>query len=309
MKLLGKYRNGNYNVSIYSDGTKVRENDLDFFDAEFPESMDIKITNSCDRGCPMCHENSRPDGLHADILNIPFINSIHPFTEMAIGGGNPLSHPELRAFLELLKAKNIIANITVNQLHFMNNLPLLTELVEQGLIYGLGVSYIDGDYESTKAFISEVKKFPNAVIHVINGLITRQQLVWLSCNNLKILILGYKDFRRGSGLLQRETELIQHNQMSLYNELRAIIDGEWFDTISFDNLALEQLGVRHIMDEKRWAEFYMGDDGINGELSSASMYVDLVEKQFAMNSCSTERFPITDNITQMFQYLKGKGGR
>lgn len=306
MELLGKYRNGNYNVSIFSDGTKIRENDLDFFDAAFPESMDIKITNSCDRGCPMCHENSYLGGKHADILNIPFIDSIHPYTELAIGGGNPLSHPDLRAFLELLKSKNIIANITVNQVHFMNNIPLLTELTEQGLIYGLGISYVQGDYESTQALIAEAKKFPNAVIHVINGIVTMEQLSWLSCNELKMLVLGFKDYRRGTDYLQREAEELTQRQERLYYALPAIIEGEWFTTISFDNLALGQLGVRHIMDDRRWNEFYMGDDGVNGELTSASMYVDLVKGEFAKNSCSEERYPITDNIDDMFGFLKGR---
>ena len=58
------YQNGNYTVSIdLETGTKIRENDLDFFDAAFPESMDIKITNRCNMNCPMCHEDSKCDGL------------------------------------------------------------------------------------------------------------------------------------------------------------------------------------------------------------------------------------------------------
>ena len=32
MNLLGQYQNGNYTVSIFDDGTKVRKNELDFFD-------------------------------------------------------------------------------------------------------------------------------------------------------------------------------------------------------------------------------------------------------------------------------------
>lgn len=46
------YKNGNYTVKFnLKDGTKIRENDLDFFDAEFPESMDLKITNRCSNNC------------------------------------------------------------------------------------------------------------------------------------------------------------------------------------------------------------------------------------------------------------------
>ena len=51
MKRIGEYQNGNYTVKIYEDGTKIRENDLDFFESEFPENIDIKITNRCNMGC------------------------------------------------------------------------------------------------------------------------------------------------------------------------------------------------------------------------------------------------------------------
>lgn len=304
MKILGQYRNGNYDVTIYSDGTKVRENDLNFFDAEFPESMDIKITNCCDLGCPMCHEDSTPEGAHGDILTLPFINSLRPYTELAIGGGNPLAHPDLIEFLQQLKDRNLIANITVNQFHFMKNIPLLTELTEQGLIHGLGVSYTGGNYGSTMAFIDQITAFPNAVIHVINGIITVEQLSWLSGWDLKILILGYKDFRRGVKYREKELEQILHCKGRLYEELPAIIGGEWFTAVSFDNLAISQLDVKRLMCDSEWNEFFMGDDGRDGELSSASMYVDAVKGEFARNSCSESRYTITDDIVEMFKFLK-----
>lgn len=46
-EILCQYVNGNYNVTLLKNGTKIRENDLDFFDAEYAESMDLKITNMC----------------------------------------------------------------------------------------------------------------------------------------------------------------------------------------------------------------------------------------------------------------------
>lgn len=49
------YKNGNYNVHIdLETGTKVRENNLDFFECDTVESMDVKITNCCDVGCKFC---------------------------------------------------------------------------------------------------------------------------------------------------------------------------------------------------------------------------------------------------------------
>lgn len=311
MGILGQYQNGNYSVTILSDGTKIRENNLDFFDAEFPESMDIKITNVCDMGCPMCHEDSKPNGKHGDILNLPFLDSLHEFTELAIGGGNPLSHPDFIPFLHLLKERKLIANVTVNEVHFMKNIPLLLELAEQGLIYGLGVSYTGGDRENTYRFADEVSKFPNAVIHIINGIVSMEQISWLSERNrgLKTLILGYKDFRRGADHHVRVGQIVDDKMKDMYEYLPKIIENAWFKAVSFDNLAISQLDVKRLMPEEDWEVFYMGDDGRDGELSSASMYVDAVVGQFAKNSCSTERFSVTDNIVEMFQFLKTKEGQ
>lgn len=56
MELLGRYKNGNFNVVLFNDGTKIRETDADEFIPDFAESMDIKICDRCDIGCKFCHE-------------------------------------------------------------------------------------------------------------------------------------------------------------------------------------------------------------------------------------------------------------
>lgn len=49
----------------------------------------------------------------------------------------------------------------------------------------------------------------------------------------------------------------------------------------------------------------MGDDEINGELTSASMCVDLVKNEFARNSVSTVRYPLGKLSGQeVFEILK-----
>jgi len=303
VSILGEYTNGNYRVQIYSDGTKIRENDLDFFEPTFPESFDIKITNQCDMGCPMCHEDSRPDGKHGDILHLPFLDSIHPYTELAIGGGNPLAHPDLIQFLQLCRDHDLIPNITVNKVHFMKNLPLLHELTEQGLIYGLGVSFL-GLEDDTPDFISKVSKFPNAVIHIINGIISEAGFNALANHGLKILILGYKDFRRGLDNRKTHWREIESKKIWLYNRLGDAIKNGEFKAISFDNIGIGQLLPGRFMTQEQWDEFYMGDDGRNGEFNSASMYIDAVEGKFAYNSCCTTRYDVTNNITEMFQFLR-----
>ena len=293
MKLIGSYTNGNSRVCIYDDGTKIRETDDDEFNEVFPENIDLKITNRCDMGCPMCHENSYEKGAHGDI-NAKFIETLRPYTECALGGGNVLSHPDFIPLLKKLKEQKVIANITLNQVHFMSNLDLIRELVNQDLIRGIGVSLTD----PTDEFIKTIQTFKNAVIHVINGVVTYGQLERLADKDLKLLILGYKDFRRGVDYKQAAENYIKANQINLKVYLKSFIPR--FKVVSFDNLAIEQLDVRSLMSEEKWNEFYMGDDGCH------TMYIDLVTGTFAKNSVAPldQRYKLMDSIDEMFAKVK-----
>lgn len=295
MKILGSYKNNDYTCTMFSDGTKIRWNDKDSFNPIKPESIDLKITNKCNMACNMCHENSTPDGKHGDILNLPFIDTMFPYSEVAIGGGNPLTHPDLIEFLERLKERKIIASMTVNQMHFMQNIDLLKELTDNKLIYGLGISYIGGRHSNC---IEAIKQFPSAVVHVINGIVHMDGLEALANNDLKILILGYKDFRRGKTLYDECGSQIDYLKSQFYDMLPKIVNDGWFKCISFDNLAIKQLEPKRLMSDKDYKEFYMGDDG------SFTMYVDAVNRQFAKSSVSTERYDLMDDIADMFKIVK-----
>lgn len=291
MKRIGFYRNNNYTVSLFNEGTKIRRTEDEEFKPIFPESMDVKISNQCDMGCPMCHENSTVDGKIGDIMNAKFIDTLHPYTEMALGGGNVLTHPDLVPFLRKLKLRHIFPSITVNQKHFMKDLYLIKELVDERLIYGLGISVVDLNSE----FLEIVKQFPNAVLHIINGLISEKDIEKLYDKNLKVLILGYKTFRRGVECYQKNHELIDLQKQMMFNKLKEMT--EHISVVSFDNLAIEQLDVKRLMSEEEWNQFYMGNDG------NFTMYIDLVEKQFAASSISTTRHNLKDNIEDMFKVI------
>ena len=123
MQLLYRYFNGNHYTSIYDDGTRIRETidpEDNKFTYDFAENVDVLITKKCDANCSYCHENANINGKHGD-LNLPIFNTWHPGTEMAIGGGNVFEHPNLFSFLNRLKDKKVIANVTVNQKHIELN--------------------------------------------------------------------------------------------------------------------------------------------------------------------------------------------
>lgn len=292
--VIGVYTNGNYNVAMLSDGTKIRSCKEDKMIPAFPESMDVKITNKCDRNCPYCHENSKPDGKHGNIIDVTFINSLHPYTELAIGGGNPLDHPQLEDFLVYCKDRKLIVNMTVNQVHFEKEFERIKNLVSNKLIYGLGVSLVN----PTPEFINMIREIPNAVIHIINGIVDRDTLRPLYDKGLKILILGYKEFRRGNTYHNGDAgTLIDVRKNWMHDNISDIINH--FDTVSFDNLAIKQLEIKNIMSPQDFNHFYMGDDG------QFTMYVDTVKQEYAVSSVSTERYSYTnETIEEMFAKIR-----
>lgn len=295
-KILGRYKNGNYFVEIWDDGTKIRiqpDDNADFTPA-FAENCDVKITDQCNGGCPFCYEGCTKEGKHGELLNLPLWDTLHPYTELAING-NDLTHPQLKKFLQLMQEKNIIVNITVNQKHFQQHYNLLCKLSDNGLIHGIGISLVNTD----PYFINMVSKaFPNAVIHTINGITTPEQYQAMYDKELKILILGYKMRGRGEKYLLDHLPDITSNMMWLQKNLKAMSDH--FQVMSFDNLALKQLTVKEsgILTSEEWDKFYMGDDG------NYTFYIDLVKNEFAKNSVSDNRYPLLDNIDDMFNKVR-----
>lgn len=291
---MSTYKNGNYKVLITRDGSKLRvlPDGEDFFQPSFPESIDLKITDYCERNCSFCYESSSKEGKHADLSSLKFLDSLRPYTEVAIGGGNPLSHPSLLPFLANLQGRKVIANITVHQQDFMENFPFLKRLAQEQYVHGIGVSF----HYLSDLFFSQMKEIPNTVLHVING-IDIEQWKKLYDRDLKVLLLGYKEIGRGKEYLKGFMGRAVRNSMNnMFLEIG--LAAQHFKVLSFDNLAIEQLYMKRFFSEEEWVEKYMGDDG------EFTFFVDAVKKEFGRNSLSQERFPLLPTIDEMFARVR-----
>lgn len=295
MKKLATYKNGNTLTTIYDDGTKIHFTKDDEFKFEFPESHDISISQCCDNGCEWCYYGCSPTGKHARLLGWKFFGSMRPYTEIAINLQRPLP-PDLGAFLFLMHQHSIICNVTINQNHFMDT-KIRKELdiwVRQGFIKGIGVSLTNPKQDG---FIDEIKKYPNAVIHIIAGVTPWEDIQYLMGHGLKLLILGYKKTERGKKFYDHSSTLIEDNIKWLESDLDGIING--FKVVSFDNLAIEQLHLKDKLSEKEWEMFYGGDDG------TVTFFIDLVKGVFARSSLSRIVYTIGDKtIDEMFEVIK-----
>ena len=291
MKPIAKYQNGNLTTTLYSDGTRIRETEDDFFRPSFAENVDVHVSNRCDNGCEMCYANCTVNGKFGKLNGWKFLDTLHEGTEMALNLNFPIPN-DFFDFLRFLKSKNIITNVTINQNHFMKHEEVIQQMYKENLIYGIGVSLSN----PTEEFIERISKYPNAVIHVINGIFTKEQYEVLKDHNLKILILGYKQIGRGISYQMNKSADLEVNQSWLYNNLKDIIPH--FKVISFDNLSLDQLYVKRLLSEEQWNEFYGGDDG------TFTFFINLVDGYFAKNSLSQIHYPIGDlTMDEMFNII------
>lgn len=289
--ILYQYTNGSTFVTIKEDGTKIREYDERFPPSvEFPESIDIKITNYCDLNCPFCHENSNKLGKHADLdLLFDKLKDLPSGIEYAIGGGSPLSHPDLIPFMEKCKNKGWICNITTNQKHLVQYDDLLCSLISRNLVKGVGISLSKNEFVETEL---KWKDYEHTVIHLIAGIHNHtvvEDLIKLGFK--KILILGYKQFGRGINYYDKDSKKIEQNlkewKMYIPKYLNSCV-------LSFDNLSIEQLEIKRFFDKTQWDSFYMGDDFTH------SMYIDAVKEEYAPTSRSDDRKAFTETTLHNF---------
>lgn len=275
MENLAYYQNGNTTVTIKDDGTKIREYENHPV-IEHPESIDVKITDYCDMGCLYCHESSTTSGVHADLnILLEKLECLHAGVELALGGGNPLSHPDLIPFLVELKNRGIITNITINQGHLKPYFETIKKLILEDLVKGVGISVTNNNFNYIEPLLELTN---NIVYHIIAGVNDVSIMDKLSkFDNCKVLILGYKKFGFGINHYSEEVDLnIKKWFMYVPKYLGKCV-------MSFDNLAIEQLKIDRLFTEQGWNNFYMGDD------FCFTMYIDAVKQQYAPTSRSSER--------------------
>jgi hypothetical protein len=298
MQVLHSYTNGNTQVVLYEDGSKERSFEGTAVPVH-PESIDVKITNYCDAGCSYCHEKSTVAGQHGDLQRLgDLLAELPAGVEIALGGGNPLAHPDLEPFLKRLQAQGLVVNITINQKHLSPFKDLILDLIARDLVKGVGISYSSSGYLSDIAPILLATN--NVVFHLIMGInkVNDVKVLHSFCQTLdrtcKILLLGYKNFGFGINYYLKNKK-IEDNKYSWYTQLAGYFKQENL-VLSFDNLAISQLKLRRYFTDEAWNNFYMGDDFV------FSMYIDGIEQHLAPSSTATNRVSFKDHtLLEYFQ--------
>jgi hypothetical protein len=272
-KLLYSGTNGNIKWKLHSDGSLVLAW-KGMMRPEWPQCIDVKVTNRCGRGCPWCHERSTSRGKHADLDRLrEYLAPLPRGTELAIGGGNPMEHPGLEAFLKAQKKAGRVCNLTVHHDHMAANRKTLRKWINRELIHGIGVSMPPGQQEPID-WLQDATD--NYVYHVIAGINEPDVTGWL----FRLLILGYKFHGRGSIYGSQAGNGINASMDSWRAKVPDLLK---CGLIAFDDAAIDQLRIRDAVSAEDWERYYLGGDG------ELTMYIDAVRARAGASSVSPVR--------------------
>lgn len=285
-KLLKKYENGDFTVYIYSLGSRVLEPHGDNPKMSFPNCMDVCITKYCDNNCPFCYNDSTTKKGHADVESFKKLIGTFKGGEIAIGGGDAFTHPDLEEMLRFCKDRDIFVSMTINQNHLKRHKDAILRYFKEDLIKSIGISMTNPATWDEEIYqeIANAKE-EGVTIHVIAGLIDMTYFPVLK--GKKILILGYKSLGRA-----KDTHPVTNIEWLRYIWLPVL--RYKCKKIIFDNLAIDQLHIKEYFNDEDWNIVYQGDDG------DGTMYLDLVDKWYGISSIveDDKKIPLTESTIE-----------
>lgn len=276
---------------------------------EFPELIDLKITNMCDHGCKFCFMDSNMKGRHADIdFLLSVIAQCGDATkgghrvEFSIGGGNILLYPELETLLKQMHVKGHIVNVTIKSddcKKIINDDKLMN--IFDNYVDGIGVSVesvddvkiLENFYEKINKNISRKYIVAHLIPEYLGVETTNAISTYLRSSKAYIpsLFLGYKE--NGRGATQKHTEFTK-------DELRSLFDGYY--SISVDTT----FANRYFWWIKDNFSYKNTITRMEGEYS---MYIDGVTKTAYKSSYQLDKPYIIDyNIEHIFANIRHDNG-
>lgn len=166
-----------------------------------PELVDIKITDYCPVGCSYCYQGSTKAGRHADFNRIRnfahYIGAMGVF-EVAIGGGDPTTHPQFVDILRAFHDNGVVPNFSTQLWDWLDK----KDVVEAVKSYCGAVALSTQSADHATKWIercSEAGIKPH--IHYVLGLSKLDNLKKLlkSRKSGHLVLLGYKEMGRATG--------------------------------------------------------------------------------------------------------------
>jgi Radical SAM superfamily len=201
------------------NGTKLRWAKTPYLKSSTPELVDVKITDHCTFGCAFCYQGSTAQGQHAPLERVIAVfdqlADMGVF-EVALGGGEPLAHPDFEAICTAGMERGLAVAFTTFDPNFARN-PVLKRLKTfeyaqsrdkpRGGMSAIGVSVHGPNgierLKASKGALTEQEIYTGVVAQSVIGatpMATTERLVrTAAANEIPLLLLGYKTTGRGDG--------------------------------------------------------------------------------------------------------------
>jgi organic radical activating enzyme len=295
--LRNKYRGDKIRFSFEKNSPKTKK-------AGFPELVDIKITSHCAYGCSFCYQSSTAQGQHAsldDVKRVIDILANSKTFEIAIGGGEPTTHPELAKILEHASAKGMSAGFTTRNFK-IDEVPGFERIMNTADSIAFSchsAKEISRVYEIADIVSSIIRihsERPNFYIQIIPELYTTKHFTEMldMCANrwMPVTLLGYKDFGFGKS----------------YEPKNLNTSSDWIDVVKGLSKKRDlKIGIDSVL-VKKWKKELI-EKGCNklmlvGEEGKFSCYVDAVEKRIAKSSFIDESEPLDMEKSTILEEFK-----
>ena len=271
-----------------------------------PDLVDLKITDFCEYNCPFCYQDSTKKGKHApleDVIHIlEKIKEMGVF-EIAIGGGDPTSHPQILEIITAIKELDIVANITIKGVDSLGKFVDMYKNTgdihrRDGGIWGIGISV--NSLKEIKEILEKTdilnSNFYITFQHVL-GIAPEKELIkmisYLSTDvdnrDVGLLLLDYKTTGRGNNITPVEIDLIKTlEKLILLSKLWGVDDIE--NEIGWNRYNLINIGIdtplAHKYKDRLSKEINIPEYMYFVKEGQTSMYIDAVEKK--IGKCSYE---------------------
>lgn len=288
-----------YTFFSKSTGTKIRISLKDkvapYRKSSTPELVDLKITQYCDAGCKFCYMGSTKEGVHAPLEKIKtYVDMLADLKvmEIALGGGEPTTHPDFAEILEYIDLKGMVANFTTFSIKWLTDAKIV-EAVKK-YVSAIGVSVLS-EKDLNKVYKIEevvntknkINKTETAILaqHVLGSVpedVTTRMLIEAWSKGVNVLLLGYKKVGFGKDYTPYPVD-----QILLMLKL-SIIERKYYSSeVSF--LAVDTAFVNKF--RKFLKELHISNKLISSPEGKFSMYIDAVEGQAAPSSyCATKKY-------------------
>lgn len=275
------------------NGNKVRfaftENDIKNYTinkSSTPELVDIKITDFCTANCAYCYQNSTANGKHCkddDIYKLANALSEMNVFEVAIGGGEPTSHPKFAGILYTFKHKNIIANFTTKSLDWLRD-----SEIRDSILSNIGSFAYSVNNEKQVRVLGEIcnsiyMHHVIPTIHVVIGTVNdntlREILETARFYEFSVTLLGFKTTGRGSEFLKNHSRSI--NSTDWLKVISELINDHNCPRIGIDTCLVQQ--YQKELEENNIPEYaYTVHEG------KFSCYIDAVNNKMGPSSFCPE---------------------